>query len=203
MKQILALEDTSYRRTHILWEEELQINVHSLALLPIGHLTNRIDPFDRYCTASRALHERYRAVVNTGVRAYQLYAYLDIVQQRHGIHITRQVHKQQLIMLDDMEVMDHDFAEAMELVSLSYRMNPITIPIDQKSAEISLEIVVSLSLLLDSPLSPAYVSKSTPRSEQAHQIGSDQDWIFSEYLSKGKKEIINTFSPILAKTCLL
>jgi hypothetical protein len=73
---------------------------------------------------------------------------------------------------------------------------------DQASAEMSLEIVVSLSLLLDSPLSPDYLSKSTPRSPQAHQIGSDQDWIFSEYLSKGKKEIRTTFSPILAKTCL-
>jgi hypothetical protein len=181
----------------------LQINEYSLALLPIAHLTNRIDPFDRYCPESRALHESYRAIVNAGVRAYQLHAYLGIIQHHHGIHITRQVHEQQLAILDNMGVMDHDFEKTMELVSLSYRMNPITIPIDHDSAEISLEIVVSLSLLLDSPLSPVYFSKSTPRSEQTHQIGSGLDWIFSEYLSKGKKEITNTFSPILARTCLL
>ena len=180
----------------------MQINAYCLALLPIGHLTNRIDPFDRYCPASHALHEGYRAVVNAGVRAYQLYAYLGIVRQHHGIQIMRQVHEQQLVILDDMKVMDHDFEIILKLISLAYRMNPITIPIDQESAEISLEIVVSLTLLLDSPLSPDYLSKSTSRSEHAHQTGSDQDWIFSEYLSKGKKEITDTFSPIIAKTFL-
>ena len=182
--------------------KNLHINEYSLALLPIAHLTNRIDPFDRYCPESRALQECYRTVVNAGVRAYQLHAYLGIIQQHHGIHIMRQVHEQQLAMLDNIGVMDHDFEKTMELVSLSYRMNPITTPMDQDSVEMSLEIVVSLSLLLDSPLSPDYFSKSTPRSEQVHQIGSGLDWIFSEYLSKGKKEITNTFSPILAKTCL-
>ena len=114
----------------------------------------------------------------------------------------RQVHEQQLVILDGMGVMNHDFEKIMELVSLSYRMNPIKFPMDQDTVEISLEIVVSLSLLLDSPLSPDYLSKFGSRSEQAHQIGSDQDWIFSEYLSRGKKEITNTFSPIIEKICL-
>ena len=114
----------------------------------------------------------------------------------------RQVHEQQLVILENMGVMDHDFEKTMELVSLSSRMNPVKLPMDQASAEMSLEIVVSLSLLLDSPLSPDYLSKPASRSQQAHQTGSDQDWIFSEYLSKGKKEITTTFSPILAKTCL-
>lgn len=181
----------------------MQINEYSLALLPIAHLTNRIDPFDRYCPESRTLHECYRAVVNAGVRAYQLHAYLGIIQQHHGIQIMRQVHEQQLVILDNMGVMDHDFKKTMELVSLSSRMNPITIPMDQDSVEVSLEIAVSLLLLLDSPLSPDYFSKSTSRSELVHQIGSDLDCIFSEYLSKGKEEITNTFSPILAKAYLL
>ena len=180
----------------------MQISEYSLALLPVALLTNRIDPFDRYCPASHALHECYRALVNAGVRAYQLYAYLGIIRQHHGIQIMRQVHEQQLVILDGMGVMNHDFEKTMELVSLAYRMNPITIPIDQESAEISLEIIVSLTLLLDSPLSPDYLSNSTSRSEHAYQTGSDQDWIFSEYLSKGKKEITNTFSPIIENACL-
>ena len=69
-------------------------------MLPIAHLTNRVDPFDKYCKGNCVLDESYRSVVNAGVRAYQLHTYLGLVQQHLGNEIRNLVYEHQLDALD-------------------------------------------------------------------------------------------------------
>ena len=168
-------------------------------MLPIAHLNHRIDPFDRYCTGNCALEESYRAVINTGVRAYQLHTYLDLVQQYFGRQIRHLVHKRQLDLLDGVGETDQVIEKTFELIMAALETTAITIPTYHGDFKVPLEMNVALLLLLDAPQSPDCVSDPAMRSDQIDRIGKDVDWCFAEGLVQGRKAITDTFVPMFSE----
>ena len=169
-------------------------------MLPIAHLNHRIDPFDRYCTGNCALEESYRAVINTGVRAYQLHTYLDLVQQYFGQQIRQLVHKRQLGLLDGVGGTDRVIEKTLELIISALGTTAITIPTHHGEFEVPLEMNVALLLLLDAPQSPDCVSDPARRSVQIGQIGEDVDWCFAQVLTRGREAITDAFVPMFSET---
>ena len=176
----------------------LKIESYILAMLPIAHLTSRTDPFDRYCTGNRVLEEPYRAVVNAGIRAYQLHTYLGLIQQHFGPEVRRLVHEHQIDMLNGVGGMSQTIEKTLELCTMALGTPGLSITTNSGEVEIPPEMKVALLLLLDTPQSPDFVPDPASRLEQISQIGMDVDWRFAECLSQGREEIMNSFEPILS-----
>ena len=171
-----------------------------LAMLPIAHLTSRTDPFDRYCTGNRVLEESYRAVVNAGIRAYQLHTYPGLIQQYFGSEVRRLVHEHQIDMLNGVDGMGRTIGKTLELCMVALGTSGLTVTTNSGEVEIPPEMNVALLLLLDTPQSPDFVPNPASRSEQISQIGMDVDWRFAECLTRGREEITDAFEPILSGT---
>jgi hypothetical protein len=168
-------------------------------MLPIAHLSHRIDPFDRYCTGNCALEESYRAVINTGVKAYQLHTYLDLVQQHFGRQIRHLVRKRQLGLLDGVGKTDRVIEKTLELIMTALGTKAVTIPTHHGEVDVPLEMNVALLLLLDDPQSPDCVSDPARRSVQIGQIGKDVDWCFAQGLTQGREAIADIFVPMFSE----
>ena len=177
----------------------LKIESYILAMLPIGHLTSRTDPFDRYCTGNRVLEESYRAVVNDGIRAYQLYTYLGLIQQHFGPEVRRLVHENQIDMLNGVGGMGQTIGKTLELCMLALGTSGLSITTNSGEVEIPPEMNVALLLLLDTPQSPDYVPDPASRPEQIGRIGMDVDWRLAECLIRSREEITDAFVPVLAE----
>ena len=176
----------------------LKIESYILAMLPIAHLTSRTDPFDRYCTGNRVLEEPYRAVVNAGIRAYQLHTYLGLIQQHFGPEVRRLVHEHQIDMLNGVGGMSQTIEKTLELCTMALGTPGLSITTNSGEVEIPPEMKVALLLLLDTPQSPDFVPDPASRLEQISQIGMDVDWRFAECLIRGREEITDAFEPLLA-----
>jgi len=170
---------------------------YTLAMLPIAHLTNRVDPFDKYCTSNCALEESYRTVVNAGVRAYQLYTYLGLIQQYLGAEIMMLVHEHLLDGLDGIGGDDLKIGQTMELIMVALGTTAVSISTDSGEVDVPMEMNVALLLLLDTPHSPDYASASDRRLEHIGRIGMDADWCFAEILTRGREDITDSFLPML------
>ena len=170
-------------------------------MLPIAHLTSRTEPFDRYCSGNCILEESYRAVVNIGVRAYQLHTYLGLVQQYFGPEIGPLVHEYQIDMLDGIGGMGRSIWKTLELCMVALGTSGLTITTNSGEVKVPPEMNVALLLLLDTPQSPDYVSDPAKRSEQIGRIGMDVDWCIAELLARGREEINDAFVPMLAYEC--
>ncbi len=180
----------------------MTLQYYILAMLPIALLTRRTDPFDRYCTANCELQESYRAVVNAGVRAYQLHTYLDLIQQYFGPEVRHLVHEHQIGMLDAAGGMGQTIGKTLEHILVALGTSGLTISTNSGEFEIPQEMNVALLLLLDTPQSPDFVPDPTSRLEQIGRLGMDVDWCFAECLTLSREEITDTFVPILAATNL-
>jgi len=180
----------------------LKSNYYILAMLPIPHLTSRTDPFDRYCTGNCVLQESYRAVINAGVRAYQLHTYLDLIQQHFGPEARHLVHEHQIGMLDVAGGIGQAIGKTLEHIMVALGTSGLTITTNSGEVEIPPEMNVALLLLLDTPQSPDFVPDPASRPEQIGRIGMDVDWRFAECLLRSREEITDAFVPILAGTNL-
>lgn len=177
----------------------LILEPYTMAMLPIAHLTSRIDPFDRYCAGSCALDEPYRAVVNVGVRAYQLHTYLAMVKQYFGPQTARVVHEHQLDALKGVNGAGRGIEYALELIVTALETRSVCIPTVRGDVEVPLEMNVALLLLLDDPQSPDFVPDPAQRSVQIGQIGKDVDWCFAQGLSRGREAIADAFVPMFSE----
>lgn len=178
----------------------MTLEPYTLAMLPIALLTHRIDPFDRYSRGDCALEGSYRAVVNAGVRAYQLHAYLGLVEQYFGRQTRRLVCKHQRAALDCVCGTDRGIADTLELIVTALGTRAICISTERGNVEVALEMNVALLLLLDAPQSPDFVSDPARRPEQIDRIGKDVDWCFAQCLALGQEEIADAFIPMFVET---
>ena len=81
-------------------------------------------------------------MVNTGVRAYQLYTFLGLVQRYFGTNIRRQVYEYQLEVLDGVSGVGQKYAQAIELIMLALSTKVVTIPTDSGETEVPMEMNV-------------------------------------------------------------
>jgi hypothetical protein len=191
------IPSTGQRSIHLILEP------YTLAMLPMGHLTSRIDPFDQYCTGNCVLNESYRPVINVGVWAYQLNTYLGLIQPHFGSEIMMLVHEHLLYALDGIGGAELKIGQTMELIMAALSTSEITVSADSGEVDVPIEMNVALLLLLDTPQSPDYVSEPTRRMERIGTISMDVDWCFAEILIRSREDITDTFLPILETTNLI
>jgi len=180
----------------------MQSDAYQLAMLPIAYLSGQEDPFDRYRNGEMALDDTYRDVVNAGVWAYQLHAYLALIHARFGREIQRVVREYQLIILDREAGAGAATRKTFELIDGALATHTIEIPTRQGTVEVPVEMSVALSLLLDIRESPHYVESPVMLDVQVGRIEPDADWNLATYLSRGRGDVVATFSPMLENISL-
>jgi len=168
-----------------------------LATLPMAHLTSRADPFDRYCTGNCVLEESYRAVINAGVRAYQLHTYLGLIQEHFGSEVRHLVHEHLIDILECVGGMGRTIGKTLDHIMMALGTSGLSITTNSGEFEIPAEMNVALLLLLDTPQSPDFVPDPASRSEQISRIGMDVDWRFADCLIRSREEITDAFVPML------
>jgi hypothetical protein len=178
-------------------DKKINVNIYSLALLPIDYLERMGDPFETAC-AGKYIEPECRPVFTSGIRAYQLATYLQLVSEHYGRGIANQIGSYQRRLLQAVDDSMNKEAIAVELVRGALESERVTADTYHGSVEIPIEMNVALALLLGMPGSPYYSSGTAHRIEKVSSMGKDLDWSLSQCLVKAREEIERIFSPLLA-----
>jgi hypothetical protein len=175
----------------------INISIYSLAVLPLDYLDRLGDPFETVA-AAKDIDTAYQGVFSTGIRAYQLTIYLQLVRAHYGRGVANQIgHYQQRLLQPDGDY-PNDVTEAVELVKGALESNSVTADTGHGSIDIPIEMNIALALLLGMRNSPHFSTRPDQRLEQANCMGVDVDWSLSQCLTHAREEIERVFSPLLA-----
>lgn len=174
----------------------ITFDIFGLAILPIDYQHSQRDLFEQFC-GDREISAAYREVFTSGIRGYQLAAYLTLVRQHYNQQVADQVWSCQRRLLDS-DTADSSIASAMDLIREALDSRVVTAITEAGSVKIPIEMNVALSLLLGMPESPDFVEGQEQRVNQISRMGPDVDWVLSHCLARAHGEMLKTFSPLLA-----
>ena len=185
------------RYWNLVLNNRLNISIYSLAVLPVDYLERLGDPLETACTGND-VELQCRPVFATGIRAYQLITYLQLVREHYGRDVANQIGNYQRRMLVPVGDKLDEVILAMELVRGALESKCVTADTHNGSLDIPIEMNVALALLLGTPCSPHYCSGVEQRIAQVTQMDSDLDWSLSQCLVRAREEIERVFSPLLS-----
>ena len=175
------------------------IQLYSLAALPVEYLTRQAALRERLRVDEPAF-KPYREVFITGVRAYQQYAYLELVQGSYGRAVARQVEVHQHRLLDFTTGRGEYIGQALGLIEGALDTRVVSAVTREGEIAIPIEMNVALALLLGLPESPDYAVTAARRAEQIARMRPEIDWRLAHCLACARDEIRTAFLPVF--TCL-
>ena len=172
---------------------QLNVDTYRLAVLPIAYLGEQEDPFD-CCQAEGEIDESYRDVFSTGVRLYALYNYMLLVRAKLGDNTAEAVWAhQQMILSGGAPEAGEGIRRVFDLIRQASSVGPLQLAIDSAMTEVSVEMNIALTLLLNLPESPGYASCTTDRAEQIGHLQADIERRFASCLLRCRDEIVAIF----------
>ena len=175
----------------------INISIYSLAVLPVDYLDRRGDPLETACS-DRNIEPSCRHVFASGIRAYKLASYLELVREQYGRGVANQIGRYQQRLLQTDGEMRNEISTALQLVRGALESESVTADIGRGRIDIPIEMNIALALLLGMPASPYFASGSEQRAAQAGNMGMDIDWSLSQCLMRARAEMEKTFTPLLA-----
>jgi hypothetical protein len=176
---------------------EIKIDIVGLAVLPVDYLPGDGVSCERIC-AIHAVDAPYQAVFTAGIRGYQLSTYLDLVLQHYGGNVARKVRSVQRWLLNNEPGAGQHTVRAVELIEAALNSQTVEADTARGRIDIPIEMNVALALLLGMPVSPDYVEAADQQADQITRMQPEIDWTLSQCLSRSGKEMLDTFSPLLA-----
>lgn len=176
----------------------IDLDVSRLALLPIGYLLEQEDPFDEFCE-ERGIPEAYRDIFVASAWAYQLYIYLDLIQERYGQDIADEVREQQCRVFEKLATAGSAIELALDLIEGAAGLGKLVVPLQYCEFDIPLEMNISMALLLGLPESPDFVRSPGDRAVQITRMDPEVDWCLTECLMSRRQNIVSSFSVAMAQ----
>jgi hypothetical protein len=175
----------------------VKIQLYNVAALPIEYLTRQDALLERMRVAGHAFTS-YREVFITGTRAYQQYAYLEIVRWTYGRAVAQQIAVYQHRLLDFTTARGRCSEQALDLIEGAFNTREVSAATREGEIKIPIEMNVALALLLGLPESPDYVATAAQRAEQIARMQPGIDWRLAHCLSCAREEMNNAFLPVFA-----
>jgi hypothetical protein len=172
--------------------------IYQLAALPIGYLA-RQDALRGRMRAYERLFNPYREVFIAGAQAYQQHTYLELVRRIYSRAVAYQVDEYQRRLFDFMTGSGRPFEQALDLVGKALATRAVSATTQLGEIAIPIEMNVALALLLGLPESPDYVTTAPRRAEQIARMQPEIDWRLANDLTRARKEMVKTFSPVLVR----
>jgi hypothetical protein len=136
-------------------------------------------------------------VFTTGIRAYQLVTYLDLVRERYGHGVANQIDIYQQRLLE-REAGGNIITHSIKLVNDALDTDTVVADTVHGSIDIPIEMNIALSLLLGAASSPHYARHPDQWSTEIGNMDLDIDWLLSHCLTRARDEMRNVFAPLLA-----
>ena len=170
-----------------------------LAWLPVVFISEHQAMFAQY-GRDEGIEEAYRDVTITSLWVYLLYTYHGLVRRRFGTATEARVREyQREIFNDEQPGSGDDIMTALELVDGAVRAGVQIEPDWSIQFKLPAELAVALALLLGLPESPDYRSRKPKPSDYAVHRMPGVDWRLARVLTRAKKELTRTFSPVIEK----
>jgi len=176
----------------------VKIQLYSLAALPVDYLTRQEDLLARMHVDEGALNP-YREVFITGTRAYQQYAYLELVRWTYGRAVAQQVAVHQHRLLEFTTGRERCVEQALDLIEGALDTRAVSAATPEGEIEIPIEMNVALALLLGLPESPDYAATAARRAAQIVCMQPEIDWRLARCLMCAREEMETTFLPMVAR----
>ena len=177
----------------------VKVQIYSLAALPVDYLSRQAALLERL-RVDEFTFRPYHEIFITGVRAYQQFAYLELVGWTYGRAVARQVEAHQRRLLEFATGAGDEMGQALHLIEIALDTRTVSAATREGEVTIPIEMNVALALLLGMPQSPDYASTPARRAEQITRMQSEIDWRLAHYLACAREEIRTAFLP--AFTCL-
>ena len=173
----------------------VKIELYNLAALPVAYLTRQSVLSERLRVDEYML-KSYREVFVTGVRAYQQFAYLELVKRSYGRAVAQQVEVHQRRLLDLTTGRGEGIRRALRLIEGALETRTVSAATREGEIAIPIEMNVALALLLGLPESPDYALTSVLRAEQITRMQPEIDWRLAHCLTCAREEIRTVFLPV-------
>lgn len=178
-------------------ETELPVDVRRLALLPVRYLLQQDARFDQLCPEAGRVDEAYRDVFVAGFWAYQLYAYLDLIDCRFGADASWAVRRQFLVFFDDLAGAGTAVDEILDLIDAVTSGDYCSLPAAIPEIGDNTEMKVALALLLGLPQSPDHESTPERCQRRSNRMTPEVDHHLAICLSRCRQNMQDTFTTLL------
>ena len=175
--------------------KKINVGVYSLAELPIDYLSRLGCPLAQLCSDQK-VDPLYRDVFKTGIKAYQLVTYHELVREYYGRGVANQVSSYQQRLLE-REPGGRSLGHSVRLVNRALDSDTVAADTELGTVEIPIEMNVALSLLLGADSSPHFVRHPDDRVTEISSMDMDVDWALSKCLSRARENMQNVFTPLL------
>lgn len=179
-------------------EITIDLDVSRLALLPVGYLMEQDDPFHEFCQG-REISAAYRDVFVASAWAYQLYIYLDLIQERYGHDIVDEVREQQFRLFGKLANAGLAIEAALDLIDGATGLGKLVNPVQYSEVDVPLEMNISMALLLGLEESPDFVRNPGDMALQITRMDPEVDWCLTECLMSRRQDIVSSFSVVMAQ----
>lgn len=174
----------------------LNVGIYGLAVLPIDYLSRVGCPVEQVCSDQR-VDPAYHGVFTSGIKAYQLVTYRELVRSHYGRGVANQVgHYQQRLLQKEPE--GRELHDSLTLVDAALQSETVSADSMEGVIDIPIEMNIALSLLLGATSSPHYAIDLDRRVQTMSELGKDVDWVLSRCLLRARDNMENVFSPLLS-----
>lgn len=171
-----------------------------LAMLPMIRLSPEAEPSETYCGSDlNKLDPAYHDVVNSGLWSYQLYTYLELLQQLFGNNIRYEVQDWLLDMLNANDLAGDRLETVFTVIEQAINASRSTFDTGTGMSCVSAEMSVALALLLDLPESPDFSVSSSARCARIRIINADVDQYFAAGLRRAHHDVYAVLLPVLER----
>lgn len=179
--------------------EDLRMKPDSfeLAMLPAAQLLECPDPGERY-GAGKEVAGPYRQAFNAGIRGYQVYTYLLLVERYFGEDVQAEVLEHQLAVFGRLDAGFSSLGLALELIQQALATNGVNVRTGSGEIRVPLEVNIALVLLLHLPQSPDCVPAPAGREASIRNMHPGVEWSFAGCLRLAGEDVVRTWSSLLA-----
>jgi len=176
----------------------LDIDPYELAMLPMLSLSPDAEPSDTYgYSGSGKLDSTYFDVVNTGLWSYQLYTYLELLEQLFGGDVKTEVSDWLLDMLNANNCAGDRLETVFAVIEYARQASKVTMETDHELSCVPVEMSIALAMLVELPESPDFAVSRGDRHTRIRLINADVDQKFAASLKCARNDVFNTLLPVL------
>ncbi len=178
--------------------QNLDIDPYELAMLPMIRLSPDAEPSETYgACGSDKLDPSYFDIVNTGLWSYQLYTYLELLEQLFDEEIKTEVSDWLLDMLNANNGAGDRLETVFAVIEHSKQVSKSTMEADQDFSFVPAEMSIALAMLVELPESPDFAVSKGDRHTRIRLINADVDQYFAASLKCAREDVFNVLLPVL------
>jgi len=178
--------------------QTLNIDPCELAMLPMVRLSPDAEPSETYCgCVSCKPGSPYYDLINTGLWSYQLYTYLELLEQMFGKHIKTEVSDWLLDMLNANNQAGDRLETVFALIKHVKQASKATIETGYGLSSVPVEMSIALAMLVELPESPDFAVSTGDRQTRIRLINADVDQNFAASLKRAANDVYDVLLPVL------